>query len=93
MCRLPSRPRSGVDFRRYRILGACNPSFANKALRIEDRIGVLLPCNVVVQELEDGRVAVSTINPVEAMGRVGNKELEALAKEVAARLSAMLAAL
>lgn len=87
------KTKIGADIRPYKILGACNPAFANQALAIEDRIGVLLPCNVLVQELSRGRIAVSTINPAETMSRVGKPALEPLAAEVTARLSAMLAAL
>ena len=71
-----------VDFRKYRILGACNPNFAHKALSVEDKIGVLLPCNVIVQELEDGKVEVAIMNPMEAMSVVKNENLESIASEV-----------
>lgn len=71
-----------VDFRKYRILGACNPSFAHKALLAEPNIGLMLPCNVVVQETEDGKVEVSAIDPVASMQAVGNSDLGAIAAEV-----------
>lgn len=71
-----------VDFRNYKILGACNPKFAHKALTAEDKIGVLLPCNVIVQETEDGKVEVAIMNPAEAMSVVGNEELNPIATEV-----------
>ncbi len=71
-----------VDFRNYKILGACNPKFAHKALTVEDKIGVLLPCNVIVQETEDGKVEVAIMNPAEAMSVVGNEELNPIATEV-----------
>lgn len=71
-----------VDFRNYKILGACNPKFAHKALTAEDKIGVLLPCNVIVQETEDGKVEVAIMNPTEAMSVVGNEELNPIATEV-----------
>lgn len=71
-----------VDFRRYRILGACNPPFAYKALQAEKNIGALLPCNFVVQETEDGRVDISAVNPVVSMQNVKNPALEPVAKEI-----------
>lgn len=74
-----------ADFRKYVILGACNPPFAHKALNIELQIGLLLPCNVIVYEEGDGSV-VSAIDPVAAMGVVDNPELEPIAKEVQAKL-------
>lgn len=71
-----------VDFRNYKILGACNPKFAHQALTAEDKIGVLLPCNVIVQETEDGKVEVAIMNPAEAMSVVKNDDLEPIAAEV-----------
>ena len=79
-----------VDFRRYKILGACNPSFAHQALQIESRIGTMLPCNVIVQELEDGRTEVSAINPNENMKVVGNPHLEKIGGQVAAKLKSVV---
>lgn len=58
------KKKLNVDFRKYRILGACNPSFAHKALEAEDKIGTMLPCNVIVQEREEGGVEVSAVNPI-----------------------------
>lgn len=71
-----------VDFRNYKILGACNPQFAHKALQAEDKIGVLLPCNVIVQETKDGKTEVAIMNPAEAMSVVENENLEPIAGEV-----------
>ena len=71
-----------VDFRNYKILGACNPQFAYKALSAEDKIGVLLPCNVIVQETVDGKTEVAIMNPAEAMSVVENENLEPIAEEV-----------
>lgn len=79
-----------VDFRKYKILGACNPPFAYKALQAEETLGVLLPCNVVVQEKDDNTVQVSFINPVESMQNVGNSALEGIAGEVSAKLQRVL---
>jgi uncharacterized protein (DUF302 family) len=75
------KEKLGVDFRRYRILGACSPSHAYRALGVEDKIGTMLPCNVIVQELEDG-VEVAAINPIESMKAVENSELLGVAQEV-----------
>ncbi|MFC2085494.1 DUF302 domain-containing protein, partial [Bacteroidota bacterium] len=76
-----------VDFRKYKILGACNPVFAHKVLQLEDKIGVLMPCNVIVQEIEDSKeVEVSIMNPLEAMKTVKNQEIELFADEVSKKL-------
>jgi uncharacterized protein (DUF302 family) len=82
-----------VDFRPYRILGACNPPLAHEALEAEDKVGVLLPCNVVVQELRPGTVEVSAMDPVAAMESIGNEKLTDLAKRVQERLKRVLDAL
>lgn len=79
-----------VEFRPYRILGACNPDLAYKGLQVEANLGVLLPCNVVVQEKENGQVEVSTVNPIISMQAVHNAQLEPIAKEVQARLQTVL---
>jgi uncharacterized protein (DUF302 family) len=75
-----------VDFKKYRILGACNPHFAHKALQSEDKIGVLLPCNVIVEEHENGDIEVSAVDPIASMGTVENKNLGDLASEVQQKL-------
>ena len=75
-----------VDFKKYRILGACNPPFAYKALQAESRIGTMLPCNVIVQETEGGEVEVSAIDPIASMQAVQNPALEDIAKQVQAKL-------
>ena len=75
-----------VNFRKYKILGACNPPFAYEALQVEDNIGVLLPCNVVVQELPDGKVEVAAIDPVQSMQAVGNPALKVVAEKVQVKL-------
>ena len=71
-----------VDFRKYTILGACNPGFAYEALKTEDKIGTMLPCNVVVQELGDGEVEVAAINPIDSMQAVNNPGLDEFAGDV-----------
>ena len=75
-----------VDFRKYRILGACNPPLAHKALTAEDKVGVMLPCNVIVQENADNKIEVAFMNPAEAMQAVGNNELGKIAEEVTVKL-------
>ena len=79
-----------VDFKKYRILGACNPNLAIKAITAEDKIGTMLPCNVLVQEHEEGVVEVSAIDPVASMTAVENDELQPIAIEVRDRLSAAI---
>ena len=80
------RKKLNVDFRPYRILGACNPSLAYQALQAEDKIGTLLPCNVIVQERDDGQVEVSAIDPVVSLARAGSPQLSELAETVQAKL-------
>lgn len=80
------KEKLGVDFRNYKIFGACNPAIANKAILIEDQIGVMLPCNVVLQEKENGEVEVSAINPVKTIGVINNRNLNAIAAEVSEKL-------
>jgi uncharacterized protein (DUF302 family) len=83
----------GVDFRPYRILGACNPQLAHQALTAEDKVGVMLPCNVIVQDLGSGRVEVAAINPQAAMETIGNAALTTIAAEVAAKLTRVIGTL
>ncbi len=87
------RKKISVEFRKYRILGACNPSFAHLALQKEPRIGLLLPCNVIVQESEGGRVEVAAIDPMESMERAGNPGLAEVASKVRAKLQNVISAL
>jgi len=84
--RATMKKKLDIDFRPYVILGACNPPFAYKALSVEDKIGVMLPCNVIVQELSPGRIEVSAVDPVASMQAVGSDDLESIAGEVAAKL-------
>src|SRR6056297_1914631 len=71
-----------VDFKKYQILGACNPPLAHKALTSENHIGLMLPCNVIVQEQEDGRTEVAAVDPVASMQAVENDELGGVAENV-----------
>lgn len=80
------KEKIGVDFKRYTILGACNPDFAHKALQTADEIGLLLPCNVVVTEEKNGETKVSIFDPMTMTKLVQNPELEKIAKEVQEKL-------
>ncbi|MBC8403137.1 MAG: DUF302 domain-containing protein [Candidatus Marinimicrobia bacterium] len=80
------KKKLNVDFRKYLILGACNPPFAYKALLAEEKIGIMLPCNVVVQEYDDGRVEVSAVDPIASMKAVDNPNLGDVANEIQAKL-------
>jgi len=78
-----------ADFRNYKILGACNPPFAHKALLAEDKIGAMLPCNVIVQE-KNGAIEVAAVDPMASMQAVENTELEGIAKEVQGKLKSVI---
>ncbi len=79
-----------VDFRNYRILGACNPHFAHQALQAEDKIGTMLPCNVIVQEKAEGKVEVSAVDPVASMKAIENPKLGEIAQQVQAKLKKVI---
>lgn len=79
-----------VNFKKYKILGACNPFFAYKALQMEDKIGTMLPCNVIVQEISEGVVEVAAIDPIASMQVVDNTELRSVAEQVQALLQKMI---
>ena len=81
------KAKIGAEMSRYRILGACNPSLAHEALKIEAKLGVLLPCNVIVHETADRRVEVASVDPVAVMERAGNPALARIALEVRGRLA------
>jgi len=80
------REKLGKDFRNYKILGACNPKLAYEAIQKESHIGVMLPCNLLVQEHEDGRIEVSAINPMQSIGVIGNSELEGMATQISDKI-------
>ena len=80
------KKKLNVDFRKYRILGACNPPFAYQALQAEDKIGTMLPCNVIVQETADGKVEISAVDPVASMMAIENPKLAAIAEQVRSKL-------
>ncbi len=81
-----------VDFRKYKILGACNPPNAYKALQVENKIGVMLPCNVIVQELSPNNIEVAAVNPIASMKAVENKELDDIAIEIKNKLEKVIEA-
>ena len=85
------RSKLGVEMPRYRILGACNPGFAHEALKVEDKLGVLLPCNIIVRDTGDERVEVASVDPVAAMERTGNPALRGTAEDVRRLLSEVIA--
>jgi uncharacterized protein (DUF302 family) len=87
------KKKLNVDFRKYRILGACNPQYAYQALLKEDKIGTMLPCNVIVQELADGKVEVAAIDPIASMQAIENPELGSIAVEVQAKLKKVVESL
>lgn len=84
------KTKLGLDWRAYRILGACNPPLAHQALLAEDKIGTMLPCNVIVQDIGDGKIEVAAIDPSKSMAHVGNAGLAELAALVRIRLEAVL---
>jgi len=84
------KKKLNVDFKKYKILGACNPPFAYKALQAEDKIGLMLPCNVVVQEISDRRIEVAAIDPVASMQAIENPRLRDVAEQVRAKLKSVI---
>ncbi|MGE5285576.1 MAG: DUF302 domain-containing protein [Actinomycetota bacterium] len=84
------KKKLNVDFRRYKILGACNPPFAYKALTAENKIGTMLPCNVIVQETPGGQVEVTAIDPLASMRAVENPALTEIASEISRRLKTVI---
>ncbi len=87
------KKKLNVEFRDYRILGACNPTLAHEALEIEDKVGTMLPCNVVVQDLGGGRTEVAAIDPVASMQAIDNPRLKAAAERVRTKLKKVVASL
>ena len=84
------KSKLGVSFRPYRILGACNPPLAHRALELEDKIGTMLPCNVIVQEHRAGNVEVSAVDPAASMQAIENPALAEVAEEVRGRLQKVI---
>lgn len=83
----------GIEFRNYRILGACNPGLAREALELEDKVGTMLPCNVVVQEAPDDTVEIAAIDPVASMAAIDNPRLKQAAERVREKLQKVIASL
>ncbi|MDF1546733.1 MAG: DUF302 domain-containing protein [Bacteroidales bacterium] len=81
------KEKLNVDFRKYKILGACNPIYAYKALHAEDKIGTMLPCNVIIQELAEGKIEVAAVNPMASMKAVKNEALVWIAYEIKEKLT------
>jgi uncharacterized protein (DUF302 family) len=84
------KKKMDVDFRKYKILGACNPPLAHKAIQTEDKIGTMLPCNVIVQELSEGKIEVAAIDPVASMQAVENPKLRDVADQVRVKLKRVI---
>ena len=87
------KEKLNVDFRRYTILGACNPEYAYKALQCEDKIGTMLPCNIVIQEIGKNKIEVAAVDPVASMMAIENPELAGLATEIKAKLERVIESL
>ena len=84
------KEKLGVEFRKYRILGACNPSYAYQALLEEDKIGVILPCNVIIQDIKNGLVEVAAVNPVASMSSIDNSKLIKIALDIQQKLKSVI---
>jgi len=87
------KKKLNIDFRDYRILGACNPALALQALTADDKIGTMLPCNVIVQDLGDGKIEVAAINPAISMEHVKNPTLNTIAESVTGKLKRVISAI
>jgi uncharacterized protein (DUF302 family) len=87
------KEKIGAEFRNYRILGACNPQLAHEALKLEDKIGTMLPCNVVVQQLDDRQTEIAAIDPVASMQAIDNARLKEAAARVGEKLKRVVAGL
>ncbi len=84
------KKKLNVDFRKYRILGACNPAFAYKALQTEDKIGIMLPCNVIVQEIAENEIEVAAVDPIASMQAIHNPNLEGISLQVQEKLKKVI---
>lgn len=84
------KEKLNVDFKKYKILGACNPSFAHKALQIEDKIGIMLPCNILIIEQKQNKIEIAAVNPIVSMQGIMNPELGDIAKQVTDKLQKVI---
>jgi uncharacterized protein (DUF302 family) len=84
------KKKLGVDFKKYRILGACNPPFAFKALKAENKIGTMLPCNVIVQEIADREIEIAAIDPIASMQAIDNPDLKGIANQIQKKLKKVI---
>jgi uncharacterized protein (DUF302 family) len=84
------KKKLGVDFKKYRILGACNPPYAYQALQVEEKIGTMLPCNVIVLEKDNGQVEVAGVDPVASMQEIANPHLQDIALQIQAKLKKVI---
>lgn len=84
------KEKLGVDFKKYKILGACNPAKAFEALQVENNIGLMLPCNVIVQESQAGKIDIAAIDPVASMKAVDNENIELIAREIKDKLTKVI---
>lgn len=87
------KKKLNVDFPKYTILGACNPPFAWRALQVEPKIGTMLPCNVIVQEVAKGKIEVAAVDPLASMQAISNPALQAIAQEIQVKLKKVIAQL
>ena len=87
------KEKLNIDFRKYKILGACNPAYAYKAIQQEDKIGTMLPCSVIIQELENNEIEVAAVDPVASMMAIENPDLAGIAKEIKEKLERAIAVL
>jgi uncharacterized protein (DUF302 family) len=87
------KEKLGVDFQKYTILGACNPAFAYKALQTENKIGTMLPCSVIVQDIGKGEIEIAAVNPIESMMAIKNEELGTVAVQVTGMLKRVIEAI
>ena len=87
------KEKLNVDFRKYKILGACSPAYAYKALQLEDKIGTMLPCSVIVQELENNEIEVAAVDPVASMMAIENPDLAGIAGEIKEKIERAIASL
>ena len=87
------KEKLNVDFRKYKILGACSPKYAYEAIQQEDKVGLMLPCNLIIQELDDNSIEVAAINPVASMMAIENKKVSEIAVEIKEKLERVIASL